>query len=226
MRMLCVLFIVFFINNTIKVVADSARESRESGENKASNIAQEAAQEAKAASDIQNAAAAEASRQIKSQLADKAVSAAKAAEAILIGKMSVVTQLQQEVKEAQAVVDEEIASIRRSKDLVKSAVIAAQQTAEEYKTLNKALSTLTKNVEVSNEASQGARHELIEQEQLVNAARRRLNDLTKRTREAKRDLENTKMAVMKANAAARAAQENAARIKRTQISRSTSSDKS
>ncbi|XP_008544205.1 uncharacterized protein LOC103568938 [Microplitis demolitor] len=224
--MLCVLFIVFFINNTIKVVADSARESRESGENKASNIAQEAAQEAKAASDIQNAAAAEASRQIKSQLADKAVSAAKAAEAILIGKMSVVTQLQQEVKEAQAVVDEELSSIRRSKDLVKSAVIAAQQTAEEYKTLNKALGTLTKNVEVSNEASQGARHELIEQEQLVNAARRRLNDLTKRTREAKRDLENTKMAVMKANAAARAAQENAARIKRTQISRSTSSDKS
>lgn len=88
------------------------------------------------------------------------------------------------------------------------------------------MGTLTKNVEVSNEASQGARHELIEQEQLVNAARRRLNDLTKRTREAKRDLENTKMAVMKANAAARAAQENAARIKRTQISRSTSSDKS
>lgn len=59
------------------------------------------------------------------------MSAAKAAEAILIGKMSVVTQLQQEVKEAQAVVDEELSSIRRSKDLVKSAVIAAQQTAEE-----------------------------------------------------------------------------------------------
>ncbi|KAH0540642.1 hypothetical protein KQX54_018777 [Cotesia glomerata] len=191
-------------------------------ENKATNIAQDAANEAKAASDIQNAAAAEASRQIKAQLADKASSAAKTAEAILIGKMSVVTQLQQEVKEAQAVVDEEVGSIRRAKDLVKSAVLAAQQIGEEYKTLSQSLSTLTKNVEVSEEASQRARRELIEQEQLVNDARRRLHELTKRTRQAKRDLENTKIAVMKANAAARLAQENAARIK----SRFASFDKS
>lgn len=45
--------------------------------------------------------------------------------------MSVVTQLQQEVKEAQAVVNEEVGSIRRAKDLVKSAVLAAQQIGEE-----------------------------------------------------------------------------------------------
>lgn len=41
---------------------------------------------------------------MKSQLAEKALQAAKAAEAALAGKQSIVEQLEQEVREAEAVV--------------------------------------------------------------------------------------------------------------------------
>ncbi|XP_017463834.1 PREDICTED: uncharacterized protein LOC108357256, partial [Rhagoletis zephyria] len=57
---------------------------------KATSIAQKAAQEAKAASDAQQAAGEAASLQVKAQLAEKAMQAAKAAEAALAGKQQIV----------------------------------------------------------------------------------------------------------------------------------------
>lgn len=53
---------------------------------KASNIAQKAALEAKAAQDAQQQAGQQAAHQVKEQLAEKALEAAKAAEAALAGK--------------------------------------------------------------------------------------------------------------------------------------------
>ncbi|CAD6201323.1 GSCOCG00000124001-RA-CDS [Cotesia congregata] len=189
---------------------------------KSSEIVNKAVEEAKAASEAQGMAAQQAAHQVKSQLADRAIRAAKAAEAALSGKIALLEQLGEETKEAQIVFQDGSLELEQIRKSTNAAIRVARDSRQQYKTLSRSLSTLTKNVEVSEEASQGARRELIEQEQLVNDARRRLHELTKRTRQAKRDLENTKIAVMKANAAARLAQENAARIK----SRFASFDKS
>jgi len=79
---------------------------------KASNIAQKAAQEARAASDAQMAAAEAAAMQVKSELAERAAQSARAAEAALAGKQQIVEQLQQEMCEADAVVTEITASLQ------------------------------------------------------------------------------------------------------------------
>ena len=65
--------------------------------------------------------------QVKTQLAEKALQAAKAAEAALAGKQAVVEQLQQEVKEAEAVVAENTAAVHQQQGTVNAAVQAAQQ---------------------------------------------------------------------------------------------------
>lgn len=65
--------------------------------------------------------------QVKTQLAEKALQAAKAAEAALAGKQAVVEQLQQEVKEAEAVVAENTAAVHQQQAAVNAAVQAAQQ---------------------------------------------------------------------------------------------------
>lgn len=64
---------------------------------------------------------------MKTQLAEKALQAAKAAEAALAGKQAVVEQLQQEVKEAEAVVSENTAAVQQQQSTVNTAVAAAQQ---------------------------------------------------------------------------------------------------
>lgn len=53
--------------------------------------------------------------------------AAKAAEAALAGKQAVVEQLQQEVKEAEAVVNENSQSSHSQEATISAAVVAAQQ---------------------------------------------------------------------------------------------------
>ncbi|CAG9138399.1 unnamed protein product [Plutella xylostella] len=93
----------------------------------ASSIAQKAAAEAKAAQAAQNAAGAQAAHMVKTQLAEKALQAAKAAEAALAGKQAVVEQLQQEVKEAEAVVNENSQSSHSQEATISAAVVAAQQ---------------------------------------------------------------------------------------------------
>lgn len=72
-------------------------------------------------------AGAQAAHQVKSQLADKALQAAKAAEAALAGKQSIVEQLEQEVRDAEAVVQEEGSSLQHAQSNVNAAMQAAQQ---------------------------------------------------------------------------------------------------
>lgn len=68
---------------------------------------------------------------MKLQLAAKAKDAAKMAETAMAGKEAVVGQLQQEVKEAEAVVREEIASIKLTKLHVQSSIQAAREAEQE-----------------------------------------------------------------------------------------------
>jgi len=81
---------------------------------KSSMIAMKAAQDAKAASEAQSAAGQAAAHHIKLELAEKAFQSAKAAEAALMGKQMMVDQLEQEVQEADAVVEEETNSIHHT----------------------------------------------------------------------------------------------------------------
>lgn len=68
-----------------------------------------------------------------------ALQAAKAAEAALAGKQSIVEQLEQEVREAEAVVQEEGASLQQAQANVNAAMQAAQQATTQLKTLTGAV---------------------------------------------------------------------------------------
>lgn len=84
----------------------------------------------------------------------------------------------------------------------------------QLKTLNQALQAAQSNLQNAERAAQGAQHELIEKQHLVEAAKHRLVELAKRSKCAKTDLEATKQAVQRANAAAHLAKLNAGRTKR------------
>lgn len=64
---------------------------------------------------------------MKAQLADKALQAAKAAEAALAGKQSIVDHLEQEVRDAESVVQEEGSSLQHAQSNVNAAMQAEQQ---------------------------------------------------------------------------------------------------
>ncbi|XP_046629117.1 uncharacterized protein LOC124309493 [Neodiprion virginianus] len=207
---------------------------------RASSIAQKAAQEAKAASDAQNIAGQQAAHQlqygadttqlqdmknltfpcmlhnvkVKAQLAEKAVQAAKAAEAALSGKEAIVEQLKGEVKEAESVVREEGVSLQQTQSNVKSAMEAAQQSRIQLKTLASAVRTANANLGNAEAAAQGARQAYSEKQQLLDAAKRRVDELSKQLQAAKIDLANTKQAALKASAAAHDAKANANRNRR------------
>lgn len=68
---------------------------------------------------------------MKTQLAEKAVEAAKAAEEVLSRKKVIVDQLQEEVKEAQSVVQEESSSWEREQSDVNAAMQAARQSQDQ-----------------------------------------------------------------------------------------------
>lgn len=99
--LLFLLQVSWAINDASANHADNCVPSKNT---EASNIAMKAAQEAKAAEDAQVPAGQQAARQVKEQLAEKAVEAAKAADAALAGKEALVQQLQEEIKEADVVV--------------------------------------------------------------------------------------------------------------------------
>lgn len=69
--------------------------------------------------------------QVKTQLADKAIQAAKAAEAALVGKQALVEQLQREMKEAETVVAEEKSSLQQVQINADAAEEAAQQAQQQ-----------------------------------------------------------------------------------------------
>ncbi|XP_034116273.1 uncharacterized protein LOC117575924 [Drosophila albomicans] len=181
---------------------------------KASNIAQKAAQEARAASDAQMAAAEAAAMQVKSELAERAAQSARAAEAALAGKQQIVEQLQQELCEADAVVSEITASLQNSQANAHMATEAAQEAQNQLNQLKRFVAAATANlVNIENVAS-GAQQELAEKTQLLEAAKNRLDGLNRQINDAKQDFEKTKNAAYKAACAAVEAKQKAQRNRR------------
>ncbi|KAF7987270.1 hypothetical protein HCN44_003032 [Aphidius gifuensis] len=177
-------------------------------------MAVKAAQDAKAAVDAQLIAGQQAAHQVKLQIAEKAKDAAKMAETALSGREAVVGQLQQEVKEAEAVVREEIISIKTTKSHVQSSIQAAREAQQELKTLTQAYHIALLNVANADKSARGAQHDFIEKKQLLEAANHRQIELAKRMNYAQNELERTKEASIKATASAQEAKINASRNKR------------
>ncbi|XP_015120874.1 uncharacterized protein LOC107043741 [Diachasma alloeum] len=191
----------------VKVIAGS-RENRGANDERGSDkgdIASKAAQEAKAASDAQNIAGKQASHQVKVQLAEKAFRASKAAEAVLIGKIALVEQLGEETKETQSVVREGSLSFQRAKENVAAATKAAKEAHHQIDTLRRAVETAKSNLSNARTAAEGARRSLGEKEQLLVAAKKRVEELKGRLQKSKGDLARTNQAAVKAEASAREA---------------------
>lgn len=85
---------------------------------------------------------------------------------------------------------------------------------EKLKTLTSAVRTAKSNAANAQAAASGARKSLQEKEELLEAARRRADELSSQLRTARQDLVNTNRAAAKANASAHEAKANAARNKR------------
>ncbi|EDV53616.1 uncharacterized protein LOC6554315 [Drosophila erecta] len=181
----------------------------------ASNIAQKAAQEAKKASDTQAPAALAAARQVKHQLAEKAIAAAKAAEAALAGKQQIMEQLQDEVQEAEIIVQEETYSLVSSQSNVNAAVCTAKQCQTLLNSLRGSVKVAEEALNNAEAAASGAQQELCEKNQLVDTARQRTEMLMQQLRSAKLDYTNTKKAAYRAACAASEARNKAVRDRRS-----------
>ncbi|EDW24385.1 GL24119 [Drosophila persimilis] len=184
------------------------------GKQKTSNIAQKAAQEAKDASDSQILAAEDAARHVKQQLADKALAAANAAEAALAGKQQIVEQLESEVHEGELVVQEEGAALQTTQSTAAAAAQAADMAGIQVKTVSEAVKNAQANVANSEVVSNGAQQELSEKQQLVEAAKKRVELLIKQLECAKNDFKKTKKLAEKAACAAQEARQRASRERR------------
>ncbi|KAL7730498.1 hypothetical protein ACLKA6_000501 [Drosophila palustris] len=181
---------------------------------KASNIAQKAAQEARAASDAQMAAAEAAAMQVKAELAERAAQSARAAEAALAGKQQIVEQLQQEMCEADAVVTEITASLQNTQANAHAATQAAQEAQSQLCQLKRLVAAATANLANIENVASGAQQELAEKTQLLEAAKNRLEGLGRQMGDAKQDFERTKSAAYKAACAAVEAKQKASRARR------------
>ncbi|KAH8406998.1 hypothetical protein KR222_003538 [Zaprionus bogoriensis] len=181
---------------------------------KASNIAIKAAQEARAASDAQLPAAENAAQQVKTQLAEKALAAAKAADAALAGKQQIVDQLEAEVHEGELVVREESASLQSSQGNCAAAAQAAKQSNVQIKVLTDAVKNAQENVQNSELASNGAQQELSEKQQLLDAAKKRVEMLLRQLDCARADFKYTKKVAERAATAAQEAKARATRERR------------
>lgn len=84
----------------------------------------------------------------------------------------------------------------------------------QLKTLTHAMQTAKANAANAQAAASGAQKTLREREELVDAAKRRVEELSNQLRVARQELANTNRAAAKANAAANEAKANASRNKR------------
>ncbi|XP_034488772.1 uncharacterized protein LOC117792665 [Drosophila innubila] len=166
--------------------------NRNSAKQTATNIAQKAAQEAEQAYGTQQCAAAEVAHQVKMQLADKAYTAAKAAEAALSGKQQMVDQLESELCESETALQQESASITNSQNNLNAACQSAKQALKLLHALQSIIKIAHENLANAKNAAAGAQQQLAEKAQLIETAQHRIETLKRLLKAARKDLENIK----------------------------------
>ncbi|KAK9870663.1 hypothetical protein WA026_008224 [Henosepilachna vigintioctopunctata] len=164
----------------------------------ATNIALNAAEEAKAAHDAQLQAGQQAAQQVKEELANKAIEAAKAAQAALAGKETYLSEVHKEKEAAKTIVQEE----KATKAELENTANSATKTAHEAHALVKLLSTAGKLAQGSDENEKISlnllRQQLSEKAKEIEAAKDKLEHLCAELSAAKNDLATTKCAAQKA----------------------------
>lgn len=112
------------------------------------------------------------------------------------------------------VVQDETSSLQKLQQTVNSANKAAQESKAEVKLLQTSLQLAQGNAANSAQTLEGSQKELSEKEQVIDAAKVRLDQLNRELGVAKADLQATKDAARKAETAAGEAKQNAMRNKR------------
>ncbi|KAH8234334.1 hypothetical protein KR038_007714, partial [Drosophila bunnanda] len=169
---------------------------------KSSAIAQQAAQDAKAASEAQSAAGCAAAQHIKAELAEKAFQSAKAAEAALLGKEQMVEQLERETQEANAVIKGETAALQAIETNMNTAVEATKAATQQFETLSELVASAKGSLANIQSVAFGLQQEMEAKTQLLQAARSRLATFQKQLSCAHEDYEKTKQAAYRAACAA------------------------
>ncbi|KAH8375307.1 hypothetical protein KR200_007498, partial [Drosophila serrata] len=169
---------------------------------KSSAIAQQAAQDAKAASEAQSAAGYAAAQHIKTELAEKAFQSAKAAEAALLGKELMVEQLEKETQEANAVIKGETIALQTIEANMNSAVEATKAATQQFETLNELVENSKTSLSSIQAVAFGLQQEMEAKTQLLQAAHNRLATFQKQLSCAHEDYEKTKQAAYRAACAA------------------------
>ncbi|XP_034651724.1 uncharacterized protein LOC117890766 isoform X2 [Drosophila subobscura] len=169
---------------------------------KSSAIAIQAAQDAKAANEAQGAAGQAAAQHIKLELAEKAFQSAKAAEAALMGKQMMVDQLEQEVNEASAVIEQETNALQGTEINMKAAMDAARLASQQFQAFSELHKTFEQNLANIQTVAMGVQQEMSSKTQLLEAAQNRITLLRKQLQGAHEDYEKTKQAAYKAACAA------------------------
>lgn len=180
----------------------------------ATNIAQHAAQEAVHAYGTQQCAADEVAHQVKQQLADKALIAAKAAEAALAGKQQMVEQLESELCESEAMLQQEKALLANTQPHVQAVYKTAQLAQQLMAALQKLMKMAEENLCTSRTAMNGAQHEMAEKAARIEAAQRRVDSLINLLKKARCELESIKKSTYKAICAAAEARQKVDRNRR------------
>ncbi|EDX02658.2 uncharacterized protein Dyak_GE17695 [Drosophila yakuba] len=181
---------------------DSSESDTNKSRLKATHIAQNAAQVAKAANDAQAAAAMDASRQVKMQLADKAICAARAADAVLEGKLAIVDNYAREIREAEAVVEQVSSSLEVSETNVDAACAvakAAELQAASFRALVEQTRGTLSDLDGLMEQSNG---DLEEKSQMLAAAKARGDRLARQVAQARSEYEQVREAACRAASAA------------------------
>ncbi|KAH0548388.1 uncharacterized protein LOC123273646 [Cotesia glomerata] len=177
-------------------------EKRDQSE-KSSEIVNKAVEEAKAASEAQGMAAQQAAHQVKSQLADRAIRAAKAAEAALSGKIALLEQLGEETKEAQIVFQDGSLELEQVRKSTNAAIRMARDSRQQLQMLTKAVNMVKTSMRNADVSVVGAKRSLASKQKLLGAAKKRVEDLVERLHVAEDDLMKIRSVAIKAQEFAR-----------------------
>lgn len=185
--------------STVKPIVNSKYQSN--------SLAAKAAIEAKQANDEMASAVKIASDRIKLEYAEKAASAARAAEAVLVSKKQMMQQLEMEVREAELVVQEEKQELSAVEAHSQLALKTYTEAKEELKLLMNGIKMARENL-INSEMVAAACHQFMaDKSTLAHSAQKRLQLLLQHLAEARADHAKTKQAADKAMSSAKMAKQ-------------------
>ncbi|XP_001358844.3 uncharacterized protein [Drosophila pseudoobscura] len=174
---------------------------------KSSSIAPKAATEAKSAKDAQPSAGEKVGNRAKTQMADKAMAAAKAAETVLAGKKQLVQALQNSLGDIKQVIKEIKKATARSSSVATMVRRIHNTDKKNYAMLKCLYEEVQANLVKIGTVAENAQREAMEKRKLLQTAKHRVQYLKKRMKEVLADLEATRASAKKANCAAKQAQQ-------------------